>query len=92
MVDMKGLQGGVVALTAIIITVVLSVIIVQSIEDNDVLTPVNSTGQLVTQNGSDILGQVITTWGTIILLGLVVVFIFVGMLLALNLLNRTNDR
>ena len=89
MVDMKGLQGGVVALAAIVITVVLGVVVVDQLGQTQ---GIGNQAVIVAQNGTDILGQVITTWGTIILLGLVVVFIFVGMLLALNLLNRTSNR
>ena len=51
-----------------------------------------ATTEIYTLSLHDALPIFITTWGTIILLGLVVVFIFVGMLLALNLLNRTNER
>jgi len=95
MVDMRGLQAGVIGLVATVVTVVIGAVIMDNLGQQDAVTGnsglvgTNTTdvNNIIT-NGTDIVGQVITTWGTIILLGLVVVFIFAGILAALNFLTN----
>ncbi len=85
MVDMQGLTKGVVGFGVAIVSVVMLVILLDQLGQ----TPnIGNDAVAIAQNGTDLLGSIITTWGDIALLGLVVVTIFAGMLAALFFIAR----
>ncbi len=98
MVDMQGLTKGVVGFGIAIVSVVIIAIILGQMGTMSFATQLdanNNSATLVDNvigNGTDVIGSVITTWGDIALLGLVVVTIFAGMLAALFFIARQGGR
>jgi len=91
MVDMNGLQKGAVGLVAVITTIVLGAVILDRMAAADTIAAIaadNSTtpALAVAQNGTQLITSILGDWGSIIVLGMIVIFVFVGILSALTFL------
>jgi len=83
MVDMNGLQKGAIGLVSVIVTIVLGTVLADQLGQTAGL---GNDAVAAAQNGTSLLGSILSDWGSIIVLGMIVIFVFVGILSALTFL------
>lgn len=89
MVDTSALLSGVVGVGAAFLAVTFLVIMYDQLGNTPGLS---NDALLVTGNATSALGSIATTWGTIIILGIVILSVFIAILAGLMFLVRRGGR
>lgn len=89
MVDMKALQSMAIGFGTVVLSVAFIVVLLGQLGGTAGLS---NDALIVIGNGTVQVGSLVTTWGTIIVLGIVIVAIFVGIIASLQYLANRQER
>lgn len=90
MVDMQALQRMAIGFGTVVLAVAFIVVLLGQLGNT---SGISNDATAIIGNGTAQVGSLVTTWGTIIVLGIVIVAIFVGIIAALQYLaNRGSSR